>query len=132
MGTVDVPAGVRVINQGDAADYFYVVRDGALEVTRREADGSERVVGHLAPGEYFGEIGLLQEGVRTASVITMEATELYRVTGDEFIDAVNRGSQVGAALGSTIAWRLASYERRDGPAIQPTAALSGAESAPPA
>lgn len=113
MSEVSVPAGVRLINQGDQVDYFYVVRDGSLEVTRREADGTEHVVGHLGPNEYFGEIGLLQDGVRTASVITTSASDLYRVTGDQFLDAVNRGSDVSAALGDTVARRLASYERRE-------------------
>jgi CRP-like cAMP-binding protein/predicted MFS family arabinose efflux permease len=122
MTTVAVPPGTRVINQGDQADYFYVVKAGGLEVTRREEDGSERVVGHLAPGEYFGEIGLLQEGVRTANVIATEPTELYRVSGDEFVDGVNRGSALSGGLMATVAWRLASYEppAADGAAAQPT------------
>jgi MFS family permease len=111
MGLVSVPAGARVINQGDAADYFYVVKSGALEVTRRADDGSERVVGHLAPGEYFGEIGLLQEGIRTATVIATEPAELYRVSGEEFVDGVNRGSALSGGLMATVAWRLESYDR---------------------
>ncbi|HEX6489052.1 MAG TPA: MFS transporter [Candidatus Dormibacteraeota bacterium] len=122
MTTVEVPAGTRVINQGDRADYFYVVRSGALEVTRRAEDGSERVVGALAPGEYFGEIGLMQEGVRTASVIAETPTELYRVSGDEFVDAVNRGSAVSGGLMATVAWRLASYEKRADDVPAPEAA----------
>lgn len=110
MTTVSVPAGTRIINQGDKADYFYVVKDGLTDVTRRDEDGSERVVGHNAPGDYFGEIGLLQGGIRTASVIAAVPTELYRVSGDEFVDGVNRGSALAAGLMSTVAWRLASYE----------------------
>ena len=129
MVVVSVPEGTRVIDQGDSADYFYVVREGALEVTRRDTDGSERVVGHLAPGEYFGEIGLLQEGIRTASVIATETTELYSVSGEDFVDAVNRGSDVSVALGDTVARRIASYERRDvqhAPAAATTSELVGA------
>ena len=110
VGTLEVAAGVRVITEGDPADYFYVVHDGALEVTRRQQDGSDRIVGRLAPGEYFGEMGLLQEGIRTASVTTTATTALYRVTGDEFVDAINRGSSVSPALGNTMAWRRASYD----------------------
>jgi MFS family permease len=126
MGLVSVAAGARVINQGDAADYFYVVKSGALEVTRREGEGSERVVGHLAPGEYFGEIGLLQEGIRTASVIATEPTELYRVSGEEFVDGVNRGSALSGGLMATVAWRLESYQTDTQPESAETPAVPSA------
>ena len=130
MHAVSVPTGSRVIDQGAKADYFYVVQSGGLEVTRRDADGPERVVGHLAAGDYFGEIGLLQEGIRTASVIATEPTDLYRVSGDEFVDGVNRGSALSGGLMATVAWRLASYEEPEVPQASPVAAAPAPSAGP--
>lgn len=113
MSEVSVTARTRVIQQGEPADYFYVVKAGSLEVTRRQDDGTEKVVGGLDPSDYFGEIGLLQEGIRTASVIAIQDSDLWRVSGEDFLDAVNRGPEVSVSLGDTVAKRLASYERRE-------------------
>lgn len=60
-------AGATVFRQGDAADRFYVVRRGELEVID-ESRGAPRRLGRLGPGDAFGEIGLLQGVPRTATV----------------------------------------------------------------
>ena len=87
---VDVPSGTRVIRQGDAGDRFYVVGRGELIV---EADG--RRVATLSDGDQFGEIALLRNVPRTASVTATEPTELFALGRREFLAAVT-GSRVSA------------------------------------
>ena len=61
-------AGSTVFEQGDDADRFYIVVRGTLEVVRSRADGTEHLVAELGPGQYFGEIGLLQETQRNSTI----------------------------------------------------------------
>jgi putative ABC transport system ATP-binding protein len=61
-------AGQVVIRQGERADRFFVVVNGSAEVFLETPDGPPLVLNRLRPGEYFGEIGVLRGGKRTASV----------------------------------------------------------------
>ncbi|MFQ3631379.1 ATP-binding cassette domain-containing protein [Roseiflexus sp.] len=66
--------GAIILEQGDAADNFYIITKGEVEVFIEHPDGGEIIVNHLSSGAYFGEIGLLREGRRTASVRASFAT----------------------------------------------------------
>jgi Cyclic nucleotide-binding domain/Major Facilitator Superfamily len=81
--TVTFGAGDVVVSQGDPADGYYVVVDGVLDVT---IDG--RSVRQLGPGLAFGEIALLREVPRTATVTATTPVELLAVARDDFIEAV--------------------------------------------
>jgi CRP-like cAMP-binding protein len=61
---IEVPAGTELTTEGALAHEFFVIEDGAAEVRR---DGER--IGELGPGDFFGEIGLLETDRRTASVV---------------------------------------------------------------
>jgi CRP-like cAMP-binding protein len=60
--------GATIITAGEAADRFYIITAGEVEVLLHHPDGGEIVVTRMHTGDYFGEIGLLRGGTRTASV----------------------------------------------------------------
>jgi ABC-type lipoprotein export system ATPase subunit len=66
--------GAIILEQGEPADNFYIITKGDVEVFIEHPDGGEIIVNHLSSGAYFGEIGLLREGRRTASVRASFAT----------------------------------------------------------
>ncbi|MEP6813919.1 MAG: cyclic nucleotide-binding domain-containing protein [Marmoricola sp.] len=94
--SVSVAAGQAVVSQGENADRFYVIESGRVEVTQ---DG--RVLRHQGPGDFFGEIGLLHDVPRTATVTATEETVLQ---------ALDRGPFLGAVTGQSrsLAERVAS------------------------
>lgn len=80
---VSPPAGTEVIRQGDEGDRFYVIADGEVEVI---ADG--RLVTTLQRGDYFGEIALMYDVRRTATVRTKGGVALYALEREAFLVAI--------------------------------------------
>jgi MFS family permease len=80
---VDATAGTEVITQGEPGDYFYAIESGSFEVT---VDGVP--TGELGPGESFGEIALLRDVPRTATVTALTDGRLQALGRHEFVDAV--------------------------------------------
>src|SRR5205823_11019745 len=67
--------GQSIARQGDAADSFYLVRIGFVKISE-DYPGGELVLAYLSRGDYFGEIGLLGGGVRTAACTALDHVEL--------------------------------------------------------
>jgi putative peptide zinc metalloprotease protein len=78
------PAGQTVIRQGDPGDRFYVVEQGHLEVTQRDARGVTEVVDQLDRGRYFGELALLRDAPRNATCRATVPTELLSLSRPDF------------------------------------------------
>jgi MFS family permease len=78
-----VSAGAVVMREGDCGDSYYAVADGDLEVTQHG-----RKVNHLCRGDGFGEIALLRDVVRTATVTAVSDARLVAVEREPFLVAV--------------------------------------------
>jgi CRP/FNR family transcriptional regulator, cyclic AMP receptor protein len=76
---VDVPEGDHLAKQGDFAYEFFVIEQGTAEVTQ----GGQKIR-ELAPGDFFGEIGLLDSERRTASVVATSPMTLIVIAGWDF------------------------------------------------
>src|SRR5512133_1940825 len=95
LDEVRVPAGHEVVRQGEAGDRFYLVEQGTLDVS---VDG--RPGQRLGPGDSFGEIALLRDVPRTATVTARSDTVLYALERNEFLSAVTGfGPSLSAAEG---------------------------------
>lgn len=93
---VSFAAGEVVIQAGDAGDCFYIVRDGELDI----AAGEHHTTAHEA--DYFGEIALLHDVPRTATVRAAVDSNLYALQRDDFLWAVT-GHSAAHAAGEAIA-----------------------------
>jgi CRP/FNR family cyclic AMP-dependent transcriptional regulator len=69
--------------QDDRSGALYIVLSGAVKVYQTADDGKERVINTLGPGEIFGELGLLDESPRSATVATLEPTEVLALTSKD-------------------------------------------------
>jgi MFS family permease len=100
---LEVAAGTVVIREGDPGDRFYVIVDGDAEVTRGVA---ELELGVLGPGEHFGEIALLRDVPRTATVRARTAMRLLALERDVFLGAVTGSRQALARAHDVVDRRL--------------------------
>jgi MFS family permease len=98
---LSVPAGEFVIRAGDAGDRFYIVGEGELDI---EANGLHRTAGSA---DYFGEIALLRDVPRTATVKALTETKLYALQRGDFLAAVTGHSAAHAAGQAVAEERLA-------------------------
>lgn len=105
---VAASAGEAIIRQGDPGDRFYVVRSGAVRVER---DGQD--LARLGPGDAFGEIALLLDVPRTATVTALQTTALLALDAHDFRDVL--ASYLGRApeLERLSHLRLLAHKRLD-------------------
>jgi ATP-binding cassette subfamily B protein len=73
-----------LVRQGDPGDRFYLIARGTVEILRVDADGTQRVLNVLRDGDYFGELALLERGVRTASVRSRTACVVLSLGSQQF------------------------------------------------
>lgn len=95
---VAVPAGTAIITEGDRPDFFYAVVEGRLGVTARgESDVLQTLV-DMGAGDYFGEIGLIEQIPRTATVTALSETTLLRIDGSKLLAALTESTPSAAIL----------------------------------
>jgi CRP-like cAMP-binding protein len=97
---VSVERGDVVIQAGDVGDRFYVVADGELDV---DVAGQHSSTG---PGDFFGEVALLRDVPRTATVRATKPSRLYALDRDDFLVAVTGHSAVRSAGEAVVTERL--------------------------
>ncbi|NND13986.1 MAG: MFS transporter [Acidimicrobiia bacterium] len=93
---VAVPKGTEIVTEGEDADAMYLIISGVVEVTARRQGTDQQVhVVDLGPGDYFGEIGLLESAPRNASCTAASDCQLFRIDGEAFTQAVQAAPQTG-------------------------------------
>lgn len=99
---IDVPEGKALARQGEFAYEFFVIQDGNAEVTQ---DGTK--VRDLGPGDFFGEIGLLESERRTASVVAQSPMSLIVMAGWDFRSLEREMPELATKIRAAIGERLA-------------------------
>jgi CRP-like cAMP-binding protein len=103
----DYSAGDTIASEGSGAAGFFVIGDGSAKVT---VGGEERAT--LGPGDYFGEIALLDEGARTATVTADTDMTTYAMTVWEFRPIVETDPRIAWKLVQALAHRLREADAR--------------------
>ena len=104
---VTVPEGKEVVTQGTPGHEFFLILDGQANVVR---DG--RKVATLGPGQYFGEMALLDKGPRTASIVTDKETTLLVLGQREFSGVLDEVPALAHKMLTTMAARLREADAR--------------------
>ena len=104
---VSVPAGKEVVTEGTPGHEFFLILDGKANVVRRG-----KKVASLGPGQYFGEMALLDKGPRTASIVTETPSTLLVLGQREFSGVLDEVPALAHKLLTTMAARLRESDER--------------------
>ena len=87
-----------VINEGDETDSLYVILSGSVKVFISGEDGREAVLNRQGPGEYFGEMALIDRQPRAASVMTLEPSRFMIISRSDFMRCLSRNPEIALNL----------------------------------
>ncbi len=75
-------AGEHIIEEGDLGDSLFVVFKGEVDILRKDASGTLKMLATLAPGQFFGEMSLIDKDVRSATARARSECELLHLTAE--------------------------------------------------
>jgi len=84
VSTKKYPKKMIIVQEGENGDPMFIILNGSVKISSYAADGREVVLSLLAKGSFFGEMALLDAEPRSATVMTMEDTELGRIRREDF------------------------------------------------
>lgn len=103
--------GDQVVRAGESADALLILLTGRAKVTNFDEEGREIILAWLGPGEFFGEMGLIDGSPRSASVVAVENCELLSIGKNEFQRCMQENFQVVLKLMQILVRRLREADR---------------------
>jgi MFS family permease len=107
-----IPEGTDIVREGDVGDRLYILKEGEAEVVVRGEGKSEVEVATLSKNDYFGEIALLRDVPRTATVRSRGPVELYSLGRDDFRELLERSEELQSAMTGTSDARYVETQNR--------------------
>jgi serine phosphatase RsbU (regulator of sigma subunit) len=109
LRVVTFDSNTFLFQEGDQGDHFYVILAGEVEVLKAVADGDHYLIGIRGPGEYVGEMSLLNpSGLRTASLRARTAVETFEITRADFDALLGRQPNLAYPMIHVFSERLTS------------------------
>lgn len=110
LGT-DYPDGAVIVREGDAGACMYVIQSGTVEVTQAGRDG-HRSVRVLKAGDFFGEMALFGQEIRTATVRAVGEVKVLRVDKKTLLRRITEDPSLAFQLVRVLASRLREADRK--------------------
>jgi len=106
------PRHSLLIQESDVGESLYLLRDGRAKVYLSEPDGREVILSILGPGDFFGEMALLDEQPCSANVMTMDACEFFVIGKDDFRRCLAANAGLAANLLKAMSRRLREADQQ--------------------
>ncbi|HEX2332216.1 MAG TPA: Crp/Fnr family transcriptional regulator, partial [Burkholderiales bacterium] len=108
------PRSTTIMAGGDPTDSLYIVLSGRLKVMMSDSEGKEVILAILGPGEFFGEMGLIDDEPRSATVVTIEPCELLSIAKRDFKKCMADNFEMTQAVMRGLVKRLREADRKIG------------------
>jgi CRP-like cAMP-binding protein len=102
----DYKVGEAIVIQGKGGEGLFIIETGAADVVRERADGEKVVVNQFGPTDFFGELALLDDGLRTASVIATEETRCLALVRWDFYGVLKDDVEMAITVMEELAKRF--------------------------
>jgi signal transduction histidine kinase len=109
---IRVAAGDRICEEGETGDAFYLILSGRVQVSKFLELGTQHLLNELFPGHFFGELALVEDAPRVASVDALEETALLVITKQDFQTLLMSNPEMAVPIMRAVASRLRDSDRR--------------------
>jgi len=99
-------AGEKIVTQGKGGAGLFTVTTGKAEAVIESVDGEKTIVNQFGPTDFFGEIALLDDGPRTASVLALVDTTCMVLSREDFIASMKNDADMGVIIAEELAKRF--------------------------
>jgi len=100
------PRNATVVEEGLPGDYMYVIQEGRVKVTKLSEDGREKILEMMSEGSFFGEMALLDQAPRSATVKTLTAAKLLALSRHDFLSLLRRSPDLSMTVIQELTRRL--------------------------
>lgn len=107
-----VARGQAVVSAGDRADYVFLVLTGSLKAIVSDEDGREVILSIINQGELFGEMGMFDEQLRSATVVAVVASDLVLIHKNDLCRVMQANFDVSWRIMCNLAERLRNADRK--------------------
>jgi len=108
----EFPAGAVIFSAGDPGDGFYLVESGRVRISATVGDQETRLLAMIGPGDFFGEMAVLDDAPRSATAITEVATGTIFLGRDEFLRLLDQQPQLALDLIREFSGRMRALNQR--------------------
>jgi CRP/FNR family transcriptional regulator, cyclic AMP receptor protein len=106
------PKNTVILTEGDAGDSLFLIVQGRVKVFIGDEDGREIILKILAPGDFFGEMSMIDRQPRSASVSTLEPSVFRVLSHQSFQECLDRTPRIGSIVMQALAKRLRDADRK--------------------
>lgn len=106
------PAGREIFREGDPGDAVYVIRAGTVEIAAQVGADKKQVVSKLGPGDFFGEMAVVEFKPRSATATAAEPVVVYRIPAGEMLTFVHQTPDIAVNMMRQISHRLREFNVR--------------------
>lgn len=107
------PAGSAVFREGDPGNGIYLIKSGTVEISALLGDsGERRALSELAPGDFFGEMAVLDSYPRSATATALEDSELYFISREDVLQMLTSSPAMAVSLMREISQRMREFNRQ--------------------
>ena len=109
---IRVHAGREIFKEGDPGDGVYVVKSGAVEITAKVGPTQRHSISRVQPGDFFGEMAVLDSQPRSASAVAVEEANVYFVPREQMIELLTRSPGLSMTLLQEISRRIREFNQQ--------------------
>ena len=109
--TREFPAQAAIFQEGDHGDGLYLVADGAVRISALINDQERRVLSRVMPGDYFGEMAVVDSAPRSATASTEVPTTIYFIPREKILELLERSPRLALTLVREFSQRMRDFNR---------------------
>jgi CRP/FNR family transcriptional regulator, cyclic AMP receptor protein len=106
------PRGRTIVAEGEPSQSLYILLSGRAKVQRSDSEGKEVILAVIGPGEFFGEMSLIDDSPRSASVITLESSDFMAINKDNFKAMLLQNTDIGMQIMRGLVRRLREADKK--------------------